>query len=303
MRPRHGRIVRWSDPARVVVQRPFYLVLLSTAVLLLVIGKANNDAAMRLRAAMTDFLSPVLIVLERPLETLGDAVDTVSDLWSLQRDNERLRRDLERLSSWQEIASRLERENAVLRAQLNLRPESRSTFVTGRIIADTGGPFVRTLIIAAGARDGRRRRPSGNGGRRSRRPRGRGGRADFAPAAAERPQQPGAGPDRRQPDAGNPGGRQQCPTKAALFAAECDSQPRRPAGDLGSRRPAAAGAPGWPRRLDFRGGDPRYPLRRLEPARIHRADPQPKRRWRRRSMARWNSRGRRDAPTAGWHAP
>ena len=154
MRPRHGRIVRWSDPARVVVQRPFYLVLLSTAVLLLVIGKANNDAATRLRAAMTDFLSPVLIVLERPLETLGDAVDTVSDLWSLQRDNERLRRDLERLSNWQEIASRLERENAVLRAQLNLRPESRSTFVTGRIIADTGGPFVRTLIIAAGARDG-----------------------------------------------------------------------------------------------------------------------------------------------------
>ncbi len=151
---RHGRLARLSDPARVVVQRPIYLLLLSTAVLLLVIGKANNDATLRLRAVLTDFLSPVLNVLEHPLETVAGGVDAVSGIWTLQQDNERLRRDVERLSTWQEIAQRLERENAVLRAQLNLRPDPRQSFVTGRIIADTGGPFVRTLIIAAGSDDG-----------------------------------------------------------------------------------------------------------------------------------------------------
>ncbi len=154
MRPRSGRIARFSAPARVVVQRPAYLLLLSAALVLLVLGKANNEAVVRLRAMLTDLLAPVLVVLESPLESARGAASAALNVWSLQQDNERLRRDLDRLADWQEIARRLERENVVLRAQLNLRPEPHSSFVTGRIIADTGGPFVRTLIIGAGARDG-----------------------------------------------------------------------------------------------------------------------------------------------------
>ncbi|MDP6709298.1 MAG: rod shape-determining protein MreC [Alphaproteobacteria bacterium] len=141
-------------PARAVAQRSGYLVLVSASILLLVLGRSDDDAVIRFRAAVTDLLAPVLGVLAEPVEAAKRFGAALDGHWQATQDNQRLRGDIERLMHWQQVARRLEQENAVLRAQLNLRPEPAPHYITARVIADTGGAFVRTLIVNAGSRNG-----------------------------------------------------------------------------------------------------------------------------------------------------
>ena len=48
-------------------------------------------------------------------------------------------------------------ENRRLRAQANVVPEPVPNIITGRVVADTGGVFARSLLITAGARHGARK--------------------------------------------------------------------------------------------------------------------------------------------------
>lgn len=141
-------------PTRAAVQRSAYLLLISAALVLLVLGRSDNEAVSRFRTAVTDLLAPVFAVMSEPVRHANELTRAGEDLWYTYRDNARLRQDIERLSSWQLIARKLEQENAVLRAQLNLRPEPQPFYITARVIADTGGAFVRTLVVSAGSRDG-----------------------------------------------------------------------------------------------------------------------------------------------------
>ncbi len=154
MRPRRGQDSRSTVPARPVVQRSAYFALISAALLLLILGRSDYDAITRFRALVTDYLAPVLAVMSEPVKAFNEVQLATEELWATHQDNQRLRADIRRLLHWQQIARKLEQENAVLRGQLNLRPEPLPHFITARVIADTGGAFIRTLVVNAGAVDG-----------------------------------------------------------------------------------------------------------------------------------------------------
>lgn len=141
-------------PAKALAQRFALLLLLGAAAVLLVIGKTHNDSMSRMRAATMDAIAPALDVLSRPVDATASAIAEVEHFVDTYDENRRLRENVTRLQQWQEIARRLERENATLREQLNLVPNPNPTYVSGRVIADRGGPFVRTLLVNAGRSDG-----------------------------------------------------------------------------------------------------------------------------------------------------
>jgi rod shape-determining protein MreC len=61
-----------------------------------------------------------------------------------------LRQDKERLLHWQSVARKLEAENKALRAQLNYLPGPQASYVSARVIADTGGAFAHSLLLNIG---------------------------------------------------------------------------------------------------------------------------------------------------------
>lgn len=140
--------------ARSIVQRYGYLALLMAALALLAFARSQAPMVARVRAGAVDAIAPVLEVASRPVEAANRAVEEAQRLWFTYEENARLRADLERLSQWQAVARKLEQENAALRAQLNLRLEPQPTYVSARAIADSGSPFVRTVLLNAGRRDG-----------------------------------------------------------------------------------------------------------------------------------------------------
>lgn len=154
MKPRGGSIMRYAAPLKAAAQRFAFLMLIAGAVGLIILGKADAILIERLRVAVTDAFAPILAGLARPMATVEHAIDEVRALVHLRSENERLRQDNAELKRWEQLARELGAQNQALRETLNFVPHSEQRSITGRVIADSGGAFVRSLLVDAGTRDG-----------------------------------------------------------------------------------------------------------------------------------------------------
>ena len=146
--------MRISAARRATIERASVslLVVLSAAMILL--GKADQVVLQSLRSYVMDGAAPALDVLSRPAAALATAAHRVLGFMTVYSDNVRLAEENERLLGWQQVALRLSAENAQLRDLTKLVPEPRISFVTARVVADSGGAYVRNLMIDAGRDNG-----------------------------------------------------------------------------------------------------------------------------------------------------
>jgi rod shape-determining protein MreC len=107
-----------------------------------------------LRTHTIDSLAPVLDALARPMNAVENVTKTVRNTIALRSDNRNLREQNAHISEWQNSVVALEKENRELRALLHFKAEPNLAYISARVIADTGGPYVRGLIVTAGKTDG-----------------------------------------------------------------------------------------------------------------------------------------------------
>lgn len=151
----HSRFThRVSAPIRSIAHRFAFLGLVIAAFALMLIGKADVAMMERFRAQVTDSVAPILDMMSRPVATANEVIDKVRVLAEIRQKNESLRQDKERLLQWQMVARKLEAENKALRAQLNYVPGPQASYVSARVIADTGGAFAHSLLLNIGAQPG-----------------------------------------------------------------------------------------------------------------------------------------------------
>ena len=147
-------MLRPSAQLRATIQRtaPPLLVLLS--VVIIVLGKADETMFASLRMALSDDFAPALNVLSRPVGGAAAIVNRVRGIFMMQEDNLRLERDNARLLQWQQVALKLSADNRELRRLLKVVPHNAASYVTVRVIGDSGGGFVRTVMVDAGSEQG-----------------------------------------------------------------------------------------------------------------------------------------------------
>jgi rod shape-determining protein MreC len=131
---------------------PPLLVLLSVAVIIL--GKADQGMFDSLRVTLADDAAPVLGALSRPIGAVTVFVARVRGVFSMYQDNLTLAQENERLLQWQQVALKMTDENHALRGLLKAVPENAVSYVTARVIANSGGGYVRTVMINAGSDEG-----------------------------------------------------------------------------------------------------------------------------------------------------
>ena len=154
----HSRpVYRIAPPIKTLAQRFAYLGLVLTAFGLMLLGKADAFLIERFRAQVIDAIAPILDAASRPVATVSEVVEEARELAVLRAENSRLREERARLLQWQTIGRRLEAENRALRKLLRFTPREAKSYVTARIIADSGGTFAHSLIMNAGLRDRIRR--------------------------------------------------------------------------------------------------------------------------------------------------
>jgi rod shape-determining protein MreC len=121
---------------------------------MIILGKADQVMLESLRIAVADAAVPVLEILSRPLSALADLATRARRLVSVYQDNDRLAEENERLMGWQQAALKLASENSQLRGLLKLTPEPTATYLTARVVANSGGAYVRSLMVYAGSENG-----------------------------------------------------------------------------------------------------------------------------------------------------
>jgi len=147
-------MIRLSPQLRAGIQRSTLpaLILLSAAIVL--VGKTDQTMFETFRTGLNDAASPALDVMARPLGAAEAALDRVRGLFGIYQENRRLEQENARLLQWQQVALKLSADNRQLRGLLKAVPEGKVSYVTTRVIANSGGAYVRTVMVNAGAEDG-----------------------------------------------------------------------------------------------------------------------------------------------------
>lgn len=157
MKKEPGSVVRVAAPLRSLAQRLTFLLLLGASIGLLMIGRTDPRIFEEARMTLIDSTTPVLDALSRPVATVSDIIDHLQELAHLRLENQTLKAENARLLQWQTAARSLLAENEQLRTLLNFSGDARTESVAARVIGDSSGPFIRSLLVNAGARNGVRR--------------------------------------------------------------------------------------------------------------------------------------------------
>ncbi len=146
--------MRLAVPVKAIGQRFALPILVLASVTMIVLGKADTLLFERVRTAFADVAAPLLGALSQPVAAFDSVVERAHDVLGLYSENARLREDNARLLQWEQVAQQLGTENARLRELLKLTPDPAVSFVSARVIANSGGSFVRSVLVDAGSRDG-----------------------------------------------------------------------------------------------------------------------------------------------------
>ena len=150
MRQRVASVARLTAPFRALLNRFAMFLLVLSALAIMFLEKVEMEAIDRVRAGVIDTVAPVLEGFSRPIATASSGVQRLEDFFSVYDENQRLREQNSRLLKWQNKALALTVENSTLRQMLNFVPEKGTETAAARVIGDSGGVFVQSVLINAG---------------------------------------------------------------------------------------------------------------------------------------------------------
>ena len=129
----------------------FFLVISAA---LLIISNFYPALVSQTRMKLADTTQPLLSAVSMPFHMVAEATGQVTGLADLRLENDRLIAENERLRQWYQAALQLQAENQSLQKLLNVKVDPMYSFVSARILADTGGVFAKSILINAGSNDG-----------------------------------------------------------------------------------------------------------------------------------------------------
>ncbi len=146
--------MRLTAPFRGLSQRFMFLGLVTLSIALIAIGRAEPRMLERVRVLVVDVFAPILDAIAQPISAVHRVTDQLGRLVDVHGENAMLREENARLLQWQLVARSLDAENRDLRRLLQVPGDPPLGFVTGRVVSNSGGAFVRSVLVLAGSRDG-----------------------------------------------------------------------------------------------------------------------------------------------------
>jgi len=116
--------------------------------------RIDNPRAERQRALIVDQIVPAIDWLLVPVTQAAEMLENLRSYSRIHAQNVELRRELRKMKAWREAALQLEQENAMLRTYNNVKQEPDLTYITGLVVADSGSPFRRSVLLNIGMYDG-----------------------------------------------------------------------------------------------------------------------------------------------------
>ena len=131
-------------------QLPLYLCAVS-AVVIAFLGKADTALFDRARAALSDLTEPTLSQMRKPLIAVERWTQNAGTVFTVFQDNIQLEKENAELRKWQNVALSLESKMQRYEVLLNAVRDSELPSVTARVIGEATRPFIKSMILNAGA--------------------------------------------------------------------------------------------------------------------------------------------------------
>jgi rod shape-determining protein MreC len=147
---------RTALPFREFSHRISLIFMLTLAAALLLLGRAETYVFDQARQVVTDLAAPLLEVASRPVAATRRIIERTDEYAYVFDENERLRAENARLLEWKEEALRLQAKIARYEALLNVQVDQSIEYVSGRVVSDSGGPFIDTVLVNVGSEKGAR---------------------------------------------------------------------------------------------------------------------------------------------------
>ena len=152
---RNDAYARGGENARSRGVRPgltFMLVFVSVALLFL--SRLQHGQIAEIRLQLSELMAPVLKAAVVPIEPIRRFSQRVGSYFEMFGELERLRAENLRLRDWEWRAQETERKANQLARLANVIEEPGMEFVTGRVVANSSGPFVRSAMLGIGRERG-----------------------------------------------------------------------------------------------------------------------------------------------------
>jgi len=116
--------------------------------------RIDSPRVEQVRMNIIDKVVPSFSWVGLPLAKAFDLLLSAKSYEKIYQQNQNLRRELQQMKAWKEAALQREQENAKLLDLNKVRLDPKFTRITGVVLADSGGPFRKTVLLNIGIRDG-----------------------------------------------------------------------------------------------------------------------------------------------------
>lgn len=144
----------WRTPIELRAHRTGLTAFGVAAFVLLLLGRAENSMVDKVRMAAADVASGFLQAGSDVTGVVERGVASVTNAFTLYDENARLRTENAELLEWRGKAMEYERRIRAFQSILDISYAPIAGVTTASVIADTGGPFARAIIVNAGSAKG-----------------------------------------------------------------------------------------------------------------------------------------------------
>jgi rod shape-determining protein MreC len=122
--------------------------------MMLLVSLINPQLWQGPRTAALDASAPLIAAVSKPFQIASDTFSGMTGLAQIKAENVSLKSENKKLKEWYQTALLLQAENQSLKDLLNVLPEPEQSYITTRVIGDSGSSFVKSLLIQAGTDEG-----------------------------------------------------------------------------------------------------------------------------------------------------
>lgn len=130
----------------------FFLIFVSS--IFLIISTFRPAMLDGVRTILENAFLPAIQAASLPVQNASSFVRDVSGLSVLQEKNAVLELENAKLKQWYHKAQLLEAQNESLKSLLNIKVNNVQSFVTARVVSDSGNAFVKTKLVNSGVQEG-----------------------------------------------------------------------------------------------------------------------------------------------------
>src|ERR1700759_2156072 len=145
--------VTWKIARRSNAQLPLAIVL-ALAVVVVLLGKAENGLFDRARMRITDWMAPLLSTANTPVLAVNRWMGWAGEVVRVYQENLALKQENPRLKQWRNLAVVTAAQVKRYQALLHVVPQPDIHSVLSHVIGRGNRPFLETMILDAGSSHG-----------------------------------------------------------------------------------------------------------------------------------------------------